>query len=62
LEFERKKQLEGEKHKKLIEGEKERLKDLLYMKYPTGGMEPIEIKDQSPVCETCTLGLIGGRS
>jgi len=46
MEFERKKKLEEEKHKKFIEGEKKRLKDLHDMRCPKCGIELIEIKYQ----------------
>ena len=43
MEFERKKKLEEEKHKTLAEEEKERVKQLHYMRCPKCGMELIEI-------------------
>ncbi len=43
MDFERKKKLEEEKHRKLGESEKIKLKELHYMRCPKCGMELIEI-------------------
>lgn len=53
MEFETRKKQEEEKHKKFIEGEKKRLKDLHYMRCPKCGMELIEIKYQGIRVDKC---------
>ncbi len=54
LEFERKKKIEEEKHRKMAEQEKQRLKDLHYMRCPKCGMELIEIDYKNIKVDKCS--------
>ena len=54
MEFERKKKLEEEKHLKLGDQEKKRLKELHYMKCPKCGMELIEIDYKGVKVDKCS--------
>ena len=54
MEFEKKKKIEEEKHKKLAEKEKERLKKLHYMQCPKCGMELIEINYKGIKIDECS--------
>ncbi|MEJ5378433.1 MAG: zf-TFIIB domain-containing protein [bacterium] len=54
LEFERKKKQEEQKHAKLAEDEKKRLKDLHYMRCPKCGMELIEIDYKGIKVDKCS--------
>ncbi len=54
LEFDRKRKLEEEKHKKLANDEKGRLKDLHYMMCPKCGMELIEIDYKNIKIDKCS--------
>jgi len=54
MEFERKKKLEEEKHQKLAVGEKQKLKELHYMKCPKCGMELIEIDYKNIKIDKCS--------
>jgi len=54
MEFERKKKLEEEKHKTLAEEEKERVKQLHYMRCPKCGMELIEIDYKDIKVDKCS--------
>lgn len=63
IEFERKKKIEREKRRSLAAEEKNRLKELHYMKCPKCGMDLIEIDyktvrmDKCPGCEGVWLDL-----
>jgi predicted Zn-ribbon and HTH transcriptional regulator len=52
--FERKKKLEEEKHRKLAQEEKKRLKDLHHMRCPKCGMELIEIDFKNIKVDRCS--------
>lgn len=54
MEYERKKKIEGEKHKNLAEGDKKRLKELHYMRCPKCGMELIEIDYKEIKVDRCS--------
>ena len=54
MEFEKKKKVEEEKHKKLAVGEKQKLKELHYMKCPKCGMELIEIDYKGIKVDKCS--------
>ncbi|HSB06639.1 MAG TPA: zf-TFIIB domain-containing protein [Thermodesulfobacteriota bacterium] len=54
MEFERKKKLEEEKHQSLALEEKQRLKELHYMKCPKCGMELIEIDFRGIKVDKCS--------
>jgi len=54
LQFEKKKKLEEEKHRKLAIAEKERLKELHFMKCPKCGMELIEIDYKDIKIDKCS--------
>jgi ribosomal protein L32E len=54
MEFERKKKLEEEKHRKLGEKDKQRLKDLHFMKCPKCGMELIEVDYKNVRIDKCS--------
>ena len=54
MEFEKKKNAEMEKHKKLAEEEKKRLKELHFMKCPKCGMELIEIDYKGRKIDECS--------
>jgi uncharacterized protein with PIN domain len=54
MEFERKKKIEGEKHNKLAEEEKKKLKELHYMRCPKCGMELIEIDYKEVKIDECS--------
>lgn len=54
MEFERRKKLEEEKHKKLAAAEKERLKELHFMRCPKCGMELIEIDYKGVRIDECS--------
>ena len=54
LEFERKKKFEEEKHKKLAQEEKNRLKNLHFMRCPKCGMELLEIEYKSIEIDKCS--------
>jgi len=54
MEFERKKKLEEEKHRKLAEKDKQRLKDLHFMKCPKCGMELIEVDYKNVRIDKCS--------
>lgn len=54
MEYENKKKLLEEKHKKLATGEKERLKELHHLKCPTCGMELIEIDYKKIRIDRCS--------
>lgn len=54
MEFERKKKSEGEAQKKMAEWEKNRLKELHYMKCPKCGMELIEIDYRGIKVDKCS--------
>jgi hypothetical protein len=54
MEFERKKKIEGEKHSKLAEEEKKKLKELHYMRCPKCGMELIEIDYKGVKIDECS--------
>lgn len=54
MEFERKKEVEEEKHQKLLGEEKKKLRDLHYMKCPKCGMELIEIDYQGIKVDKCS--------
>jgi uncharacterized protein len=53
-EFERKKKLEEEKHRKLAQDDKRRLKELHYMRCPKCGMELIEIDFKNIKVDRCS--------
>ena len=54
MEFEKKKKSEEEKQKKMAEGQKEKLRDLHYMKCPKCGMELIEIDYRGIKIDRCS--------
>ena len=54
VEFEKMKKIEMEKHKQLAESEKERLKELHYMRCPKCGMELIEINYKGIIIDECS--------
>ena len=54
MEFGRKKKLEEEKHQKLAVEEKQRFKELHYMKCPKCGMELIEIDYKRIKVDKCS--------
>jgi hypothetical protein len=54
IEFEKKKKLEEEKHHKLAREEKQRLKELHFMKCPKCGMELIEIEYKGIKVDKCS--------
>lgn len=54
MEFERKKKIEEEKHRTLIEEEKKRLKELHFMRCPKCGMELIEIDYKALKVDKCS--------
>ena len=54
LEFERKKKIEENKHKKLAQEEKNRLKNLHFMRCPKCGMELLEIEYKSIKIDKCS--------
>ncbi len=54
MEFERRKKIEEEKHKKLLAEEKEKLKQLHYMRCPKCGMELIEIDYKGIKVDKCS--------
>jgi len=54
MEFERKKKIEQEKHEKLAAAEKQRLKELHYMRCPKCGMELIEIDYKNIKVDRCS--------
>jgi len=54
MQFEKKKKIEEEKHKKLATEEKNRLKDLHFMRCPKCGMELIEIDYKSIKIDKCS--------
>jgi hypothetical protein len=54
MEFEKKKKLEEEKQQKLAVGEKQKLKELHYMKCPKCGMELIEIDFRGIKVDKCS--------
>jgi len=54
MEFERKKKLEEEKHRKLAGEDKQRLKDLHFMKCPKCGMELIEVDYKNVRIDKCS--------
>ena len=54
LEFERKKKIEEEKHKKLAKEEKNHLKELHFMRCPKCGMELLEIDYNSIKVDKCS--------
>ena len=54
MEFERKKKIEDEKHKKMAAGERQRLKELHYMCCPKCGLELIEIDYQGVKVDKCS--------
>jgi len=53
-EFERLRKIEQEKHAKLAEKEKEKLKELHYMRCPKCGMELIEIRYKGIRVDECS--------
>jgi len=54
IEFERLKKIEQEKHAKLAEEEKQRLKTLHHMRCPKCGMELIEINYKGILVDKCS--------
>ena len=54
MDYERKKKFEEEKHRKLAEGEKKRLKELHFMRCPKCGMELIEIDYKGIKVDKCS--------
>jgi hypothetical protein len=54
MEFERKKKIEVEKHKELVQEEKKGLKELHFMKCPKCGMELIEIDYKGTKIDECS--------
>jgi len=54
MEFDRKKKIEEEKHKKLAAEEKSRLKELHFMKCPKCGMGLVEIDYKSIKVDRCS--------
>jgi hypothetical protein len=54
IEFERRKKIEREKQQKLAEAEKNRLRDLHYLKCPKCGMDLIEIDYKSIKADKCS--------
>lgn len=54
MEYERKKKLEEEKHKELVQSERKRLKDLHFMRCPKCGMELIEIDYKTIKIDKCS--------
>jgi hypothetical protein len=54
MEYEKKKKIESEKHQKLAVNEKERLKELHYMRCPKCGMELIEIEYKKIKIDKCS--------
>jgi uncharacterized protein len=54
MEFDRKKKIEQEKHAQLAVAEKQRLKDLHYMRCPKCGMELIEIDYKNIKVDRCS--------
>ena len=54
IEFEKKKKLEEGKHQKLAREEKQRLKELHFMKCPKCGMELIEIEYRGIKVDKCS--------
>jgi len=53
-EYERKKKVEEEKHGRLAEEERKRLKDLHYMRCPKCGMELIEVNYKGILVDKCS--------
>jgi len=54
MEFERQQKLHAEKHRKLAEGEKERLRERHYMRCPKCGMELVEIDYKTIKIDKCS--------
>jgi len=54
LEFEQKKKIEDEKHKKMATAEKDKLKELHFMRCPKCGMELIEIDYKNIKIDKCS--------
>jgi Zn finger protein HypA/HybF involved in hydrogenase expression len=54
MEFERKKKIEMEKHRKLAQEEKKGLKELHFMRCPKCGMELIEIDYKGTKIDECS--------
>ena len=54
MEFEKKKKTEKEKHKKLAQEEKNKIKELHYMRCPKCGMELIEIDYKAIKVDKCS--------
>ena len=54
IEFERKKIIEEEKHRKLAEEERKKVKELHYMRCPKCGMELIEIDFKNIKADKCS--------
>jgi len=54
LEFEQKKKVEDEKHKKMAVAEKDKLKELHFMRCPKCGMELIEIDYKNIKIDKCS--------
>ncbi|MEO5358075.1 MAG: zf-TFIIB domain-containing protein [Nitrospirae bacterium YQR-1] len=54
MEFQRRKEIEEEKHKKLKAEEKNRMKELHYMRCPKCGMELIEIDYKNIKIDKCS--------
>jgi uncharacterized protein len=54
MEYEKKRKLEHEKHKKMAETEKNRLKELHFMRCPKCGMELIEIDYRNIRVDKCS--------
>jgi uncharacterized protein len=54
MQFEKKKKIEEEKHKKLAAEEKNKLKDLHFMRCPKCGMELIEIDYKNIKVDKCS--------
>lgn len=54
MEFEKRKKIEEKKHKKLLAEEKEKLRNLHYMRCPKCGMELIEIDYKNIKVDKCS--------
>jgi len=54
MEFDKKKETEKEKHKKLAQEEKNKIKELHYMRCPKCGMELIEIDYEAIKVDKCS--------
>ena len=54
MDYEKKKKVEEERHRKLAEGEKKSLKELHYMRCPKCGMELIEIDYKGIKVDKCS--------